>query len=554
MDNNDSNRFALIEVDSDDAPASGHQCSPHVCGSDDCTKAPVAPKPAIGFQPPVRLSGADNGAMRTNVSPPQRVLTTNTLAPRAQAVQAAVAAVAVAPSPSVGPTGAGAGMVDYYNTGIDTEARDRATASDAIATAAGLRFKEPTLFAWGTRMIGVGVDAHKRARAELSAQPLMATLAADAAALVAKEARRGDVATLAQLSYAADDRLRTKAGSAGVPMGVQPLKQLLVRAEAPGGGYLADARLPGSLRAPHITHWLDLHRAGEAEALKAVKQENAKRTAEVLRTGAPAASLKLEELPTPKRVKLLSKLDDKGERTLYGVTGPKYPHTYGMDAVIRDVMAGLPGDVRGSLFYDASTTKWRVDAALGTEFTPCVGDLHRVGLKFGSHDAGGGSYWASLYAIRVRCVNFTQISAGKKLGRVKHVGSVEALRDRVKALLDVGSNVLQQYSDLWAEANQTALIADSDAAGGDARAVFRALIEAGHLPAPDGRDQAVENYFNAWVQEPGANRSDYVNAATRAAHEAPWSSPWATDEIEESASQMVYQHVCLNFSQIEAVL
>ena len=519
----DMDRFALLEIDDDNTVAPA--------------QAPVVKAP-IGFQAPVARAVQAVAAAVAVAKPPA-------LAPLVPTTPGWSNTGFADPAEIIPPIGQPTTFVAPEAYGIDTEARDRAHAADTLAIKAGLRFKEPTLFAWGTRMIGSGVAAHKRARAELSAQPLMSTLAADAAALVSKEARRGDVTTLDALSYGSDDKLRTRAGSAGVPVGVQSLKQLMVRADAPGGGYLADDRLDGHLRAPHVTHWLDLHRDGERELLKAAQATNALRVTN---------REKALELPEAKRVKLLSKLDGNGERTLYGVVGPKYPHTYGMDAVIRDVMAGLPGDVRGSLFYDASTTKWRVDAALGTEFTPCVGDLHRVGLKFGSHDAGGGSYWASLYAIRVRCVNFTQISAGKKLGRVKHVGSVEALRDRVKALIDVGAKVITEYSDLWAEANQTALIADSDAAGGDARAVFRALIEAGHLPAPDGREQAVENYFNAWLVEPGTNRSDYVNAATRAAHEAPWTSPWATDEIEESASQMVYQHVCLNMGQIEGVL
>jgi hypothetical protein len=223
-----------------------------------------------------------------------------------------------------------------------------------------------------------------------------------------------------------------------------------------------------------------------------------------------------------------------------------------MDAVIRDVVASFPGEVRGVLVYDAATTKWRVDAALGAQFEPVVGDIHRVGVKFGAHDAGGGAYWADLYAIRVRCVNFSKLNAGRKLGRVRHVGSIEALRKRIASLLEVGTTALHQFSELWKEANETAIIDTAYGAGGDCRDVFRALIKAGYVSAPTARRGRRE--LPPGVAE-GARRDAQRVRQRHHARRArvPWSNPWATDELEEQAGKLLYNHVVLSPAQMEAV-
>jgi hypothetical protein len=431
---------------------------------------------------------------------------------------------------------------------IDKEGAARAQASDAVAQKTGLVFTAPTLFAWGTK--GQWGNAAARARAALNEQPLLKDLSVQAQVIVAGEVRQGHVVPTALLHYGADDCIRRKPPVAkdGMPMSAQALKQLVARVEGKGGAYLADAELPGELRATHVNHWIGRFNAAEADRRVSFLAGEKQATANAAREGKAYAPKPFE----PARVKMLSKLAEGGKRVIYGTVGERYPFEYGMDAVIRDVVASFPGEVRGVLVYDASTTKWRVDAALGAQFEPVVGDIHRVGVKFGSHDAGGGAYWADLYAIRVRCVNFSKLNAGRKLGRVRHIGSIEALRKRIKALLEVGSEALHQFSELWKEANETAIIDATYGAGGDCRNVFRALIKAGYVSAPDGTETAVENYHQAWLKEPGETRSAYVNAITRAAHESPWSNPWATDELEEQAGKLLYNHVVLSAAQMEA--
>jgi len=443
-------------------------------------------------------------------------------------------------------TGKPATVAKPVDPNVDQEAATRAHAAANLADKGGLTFGGNTLFAWGTR--GQWGTAAQNARQELSNQPLLSTLATTATNMITSEERRGDVVAANTLAYGPGDLIRRlgKAAGTGLPVGVQALKQLMLRIEAPGGGYLADPRLTGELRQVHVNHWLGLR--NEAEKLERVAHEAQQqliKERKPLHTPVPFE---------PARVKLLSKMNTDGKRVAYGVVGPNYPHTYGMDAVIRDVLGMFPGETRGVLVYDAETTKWRVDAAIGAEFEPCVGDIFRLGVKFGAHDAGGGSYWASLYGIRVRCVNFTKLHAVKKLGRVRHIGTIAALQKRVKDLIEVGAESVRGFSELYKEANEEAIVSrEWDKEGGDAATVFRALIEGGYVTAPEGADIAVPRFVTAWEKERGETRAHFVNAITRAAHESPWSNPWATDDLEEEASKLLYNHVVISPKLMEAV-
>lgn len=47
----------------------------------------------------------------------------------------------------------------------------------------------------------------------------------------------------------------------------------------------------------------------------------------------------------------------------------------------------------------------------------------------------------------------------------------------------------------------------------------------------------------AWDAEPGDSVAHVHNAITRAAHTAPTSKTWADDDVEEQASELLYQKV-----------
>jgi len=409
----------------------------------------------------------------------------------------------VAPAPLVLEAFEGAGRAGD----IDPEGRARALAGAKLADVAGLAFSEPTFFVAGTQ--GQWGDKAKAARLALDSGATLRELAQEARTLVSAEGRRGDVVGLAGLTYGTDDRVRTRVGSTGAKCSPQALKQLMARANAPGGGYLANGALSGELRAPHVAHWLG--RAVEAD--------------------------------TDAEIKLLSKIDAKtGQRGVYGTVGPRFPHDYGMDRVIADLAKVLPEQARGALVYDASSTRWRVDAAIGAPIEITVGEIHRLGIKFGAHDAGGGAYYATLYGVRARCVNFSEIQLTKKLGRVRHIGSAEALRERILELVTGADEAMKAYVEVYRESHEAQLAADESP-----RDVFAALIKRGYITAPGGdTDVAIDNFMHAWEQEPMRTRAGYLNAVTRAAHESVWSSPWVTDELEAEAGQALYQRVTLD--------
>ena len=440
-------------------------------------------------------------------------------APTAAAVTAAVAAVVAAPAPRKGTEGSGtAGPVD-------AEGRARAIASDGIAAKHGIIAREATLFTWGTA--GQWGQAAYKARQELRARPLLSAFAPEVKATVAAEGRRHDVVELPKLTYGVDGRLRTKPTSGGAVMTSHSFRQLLNRADAPGyaAGYLGSEKLPAELRAPHVQHWL-------TNAIEVP----------VAGTAAPTAV---------KGVLLSKRIPNAGAgHHVYGVVSESYTR-YDMDRVVGDVLAACPSTARGSLKYDATTTRWSMDITIGAEFEPVVGDIHRVVLRVSGHDAGGGSIAVTLFAERVRCLNFSKVKLSSKIkGRIRHTGN--SVGAQVRALLSVQGEALKDFADAWKDANQEGLIRDTDTAGGDARAVFKALIAAGHVDAPEGEDIAVERFFQAWLKEPGQLRSDYVNAITRAAHESPWSSPWVTESLEEQASELLYNRLTLSADQLTA--
>jgi hypothetical protein len=57
------------------------------------------------------------------------------------------------------------------------------------------------------------------------------------------------------------------------------------------------------------------------------------------------------------------------------------------------------------------------------------------------------------------------------------------------------------------------------------------------------QEEAIDRYVSAWNEEPGASAASVIMAIQRASHEATWRSKWADDEIESSATGLLYNHV-----------
>lgn len=399
---------------------------------------------------------------------------------------------------------------------LDKEGRARAIASDQLAAKHGLIFNEPTLYAWGT--VGQWGQKAARARADLRKRPLAHDLIEIMKETVAKECRLSNAVEIGKLRYAATDRIHTDGSNnaRGAAMSPQALSQLLARLGAPpySAGYLGHEKVTGALRAPHVSHWI-----GAADQKR--------------------------------KLAFLTKLSASGDRGVYAVVGSRYVR-YDMDRVLGDLADVLPATSRGEVHYDASTNHWRADFAIGAEFEPVVGDIHRLNLRVGGADAGQGSIYVYLTAERARCLNFTKVRGKSGKTTVRHVGKPEEVAMMVREMLTAKGAAMAEFAEQWREANETALIDSvSSDPDGDARKVFGTLIDNGYVTPSGKRDDAVDHFFNAWLKEPGQTRADYVNAITRAAHEAPWTSPWVTEELESQAGDLLYNRVVLQRAQIE---
>jgi hypothetical protein len=484
-------RFSRLEVDTDDAP-----------------KAPSQGEAITAEVAAQRAAQARTAPTRAVVPP--------------LAVAAAMVASAGAPVEPL-PALLAKQETDTSTThgDIDTEGRARAIESGLVAAKHGLIPNEATFFSWGTR--GNWGDKARKARIELRERPLIADAVGNVCRMVEGEKRLSTARQLPALTYTAGDTLVKTGGAGGARMTRRAFQQLLGRAGAApyAATYLGHESVPAEMRAEHVRHWL----------------ANASDTEQV-----PDSAGKLHPVTTPRDAMILSKLDTKGERYVYGVVSDSYTR-YDLDAVMRDLAKCVPATSRVAVAYNPESTRWRIDVSIGAEFEPVVGDIHRVTLRLRSQDAGGASVSGDIFAERARCLNFSKVMLRGKASRVRHIGADVATK--VRQLMEIQGEALNDFAAVWSDANQTALIGEALSGDGEARDVFRALIKAGHLPALDGEELAVDRYFNAWLQEPGHTQAAFVNAATRAAHEGAWSSPWAGEAIEESAGELLYNRVVL---------
>lgn len=406
--------------------------------------------------------------------------------------------------PAIGQIRGESSAVDASTGGVDMAARARAAATDAVARSAGLAFNEPTFFAWGQQLMQVGKDKMRAARKERNDRPLASVALLDLVSRVQAEQRKPIKVDLRELTYLDNDAITR--GQAQLGCSSHALSQLCRMIDAPAytGSYLGNDTLPAPLRAAHMRHWLERSKRSE------------RRDAQIL-----------------------TKRDAQG-RSAYAIVSQSYvPHD--LDAVAREIAAVMPSTARARITYDASDNSWCIDVCLGIEFEPTVGDLHVVGIRVRGSDDGTASISVERYAERVRCLNATIIPSSSR-DRVRHVGRVA---DRVRDLIAQGGRVMDTFAAHWQAANVDALCAE---ANDDPREVARALVDAGHfakVPGVGGDDYLVTQLVDAWYKEPGATRASWINAITRAAHEAAWTSSATANALETVAGKMLYQHVTI---------
>lgn len=234
-------------------------------------------------------------------------------------------------------------------------------------------------------------------------------------------------------------------------------------------------------------------------------------------------------------------------RELYSVVSTRYV-PYDLDAVASDIERHMPGDARVRVRYDRSRA--RIDVTLcnphhypDSTGAASVGEAHRLNLRVSSADDGTGGFRLQWSAERIRCVNLTLLQGENCVFHASHTRA--DLVEAIGRALEAQGSVMEQFAANWREA-WTSYYLDSTQRGPqiDGPEALRRMVWHGLVKIPGlDRDETWSAVKSAWDAEPGDSVAHVHNAITRAAHQAPTERSWADDELEEQASELLYQRV-----------
>jgi hypothetical protein len=218
--------------------------------------------------------------------------------------------------------------------------------------------------------------------------------------------------------------------------------------------------------------------------------------------------------------------------------------------------AGLADGARCEIDYDAASTSWKIRAILQAPIDiPAhagVGRAHQIFADLTGADNGSQRIKGQIGCIRIRCLNASlSPTQGFSFSKV-HRGSVDSLRTAVSQIPQMFAPLASEMRDVWARA-AVSHYQGTDGGSLDAPEIIARLVRGEYLPTCGATEEsAIERYVSAWrAEESPASAMGIVMAAQRAAHEG-WSTRWASDEIEESASKLLYQHVSVLADNAEA--
>lgn len=234
-------------------------------------------------------------------------------------------------------------------------------------------------------------------------------------------------------------------------------------------------------------------------------------------------------------------------RELYSVVSPRYI-PYDLDAIASDLERHMPGDARVRVRYDRSRA--RIDVSLcnphhypDSTGAASVGEAHRLNLRVTTADDGTGGFRLNWAAERIRCVNLTLLRGANCVFHASHTR--EDLAGAIGQALAAQGAVMEQFAANW-RAAWTSYYLDSTKRGPqiDGPEALRRMVWHGMIKIPGlDRDEVWTSVKAAWDVEPGDSVAHVHNAITRAAHQAPTERSWADDDVEEQASELLYQRV-----------
>lgn len=363
----------------------------------------------------------------------------------------------------------------------------------------------PPWFAPGTEMLAVGKDTYRTLAREHADLPPAREAASDMIHRIRDERRVSVVAPLSSFRVHVDAGRLMFSRPDHAPFGVE-------------GRFLRDI---GRMNA-------DVFRGG-ADMLLGLSPH-------------VAADVLNDLLPNIDKVMQLRVRTTNGLPAAFAVVGKGYSPA-DADVWLTHALPHLDATMRGAVSYNPVTTdveakfSWNAPHDLDAK----VGDVFRAGWRGQSRDNGTGSFKGGGWALRVRCINCTVIEMnGEDIRRV-HKGSMANLAAQVAESVTNAREGFAPFADAWGILRETSLVG-AELFGVEVTDLRDVLPEiAGRIGVTGASAERIgEELVKAYDAEPGDTAADFLNAVTRAAHEAEWSDLLRRC-MEERAGQLVYE-------------
>jgi hypothetical protein len=410
----------------------------------------------------------------------------------------------------------------HDQVGADRSAEDR-----AALIAAGFAPKEP-IYRAGTRVIEWGVDNARKSRLEHDAKPSVQAACDKLGEKIAAENRRF-------IECLATDLTMNDAGRIAIP-GHDPLeitydafRGLTTRLGYGGANYLS--RCPAALRAHNFNDWQTRVDAEQKLALR-VRDRAADEKAQI-----PAGV------------------------EIFAAVSPGYA-AFDANMIAEAVAKASPEGAKGSFAYDGTRSRFEVHFHSNVQPQHYVaGEFFKAGCLVSTDDTGGGSIVVRSMAWQNLCLNLIIIDrCAREIARIKHVGSVLELAQRLEAAYRQALASLDHFLKVWdyACADDVAIASKAvhaEVPSDPAKAlpgIFRGVLDAGIIKLPragsfKAREDAIATLCALFEDDRsgarlmhGVSRAAIANAFTAFARDLDAEDPWAADEIQRAAGALLW--------------
>jgi hypothetical protein len=403
-------------------------------------------------------------------------------------------------------------MLDTTDIQIDEAGRARVETDLQASLASGFQHGE-ALFKLGTPLNARGVRNLGKSRREFEAMPLLADVLASARATIAAEERHDHHGPMHALRVHDDGRLYLPESASdelagGLPMNEHAFNQLVSRGRFPhySGSFLRAC--PSPLQATNMNHFLPLSVGRKAEPIELLLRTRRRKDGREIFATLTKWYAKFD---VPELCDVIERLAHEGGRAESRYDGQRFELT---------------------LVYHTD-----IEPEAGV-----VGEVFKSIVRFQTADDGSSSIKIKPGVFRTLCRNMMIIEHAEQELSVAH--NRQNMAEAVEAAVTQAIGAIG-FSAKWTESRRDRVL-EGIYGTAEVEHVFGELVRQGLVQVPGcGREDLIARLVRAWEKEPGYTKADLVNAISRAAHEEPWSNPWARSSLEEQAGQYLYNYVQL---------